>query len=288
MLPARGAPPPGPLVFPPSLALGSPTFWVPLVAGLPELATRPLFLAFGGTSPKPPGRGLRPLHPRLPTLVGLGFANVLGPTRGGVAGGGCSPPFKVSWGDTPHAPPPWGLRPSGPPFSHPRGLMVRQRFGSHSWRGCRGGCSPPFKVSWGDTPHSPLPGGSAPWTPICPPSLALGSPEFRVPLVGGLTSPPKFSPFPRREGGQGVRSERHTPTPPEPPLPTLVGLGFASVLGPTRGGVAGGGCSPPFKVSWGDTPHAPRHGGFAPWTPIAHPRGLRVRRRLGSHSRAGC
>ena len=28
----------------------------------------------------------------------------------------------------------------------------------------------------------------------------------------------KFSPFPRREGGQGVRSERHTP---HAPLPTL-------------------------------------------------------------------
>jgi len=52
-----------------------------------------------------------------------------------------------------------------------------------------------------------------------------------------------------------------------PLLPTLVGFGFASVLGPTRGGVAGDDHSPPFKFRGGDTPPAPRHGGFAPWTP---------------------
>jgi len=56
-----------------------------------------------------------------------------------------------------------------------------------------------------------------------------------------------------------------------PVLPTLVGLGFAKVLSPTRGGVAKVGYSPPFLVLWGDTPHNPLPGGFAPWTPVCPP-----------------
>ena len=43
----------------------------------------------------PPAMGLRPLDPRFPTLVGLGFVSVLGPTRGGVAREDCSPPLLV-------------------------------------------------------------------------------------------------------------------------------------------------------------------------------------------------
>jgi len=62
----------------------------------------------------PPGRGLRPLHPQFPTPVGLGFANVLGPIRGGVTGVGYSSPFKVLWGNTPHNPPPGGFAPWTP------------------------------------------------------------------------------------------------------------------------------------------------------------------------------
>jgi len=59
--------------------------------------------------------------------------------------------------------------------------------------------------------------------------------------------------------------------PPPPPLPTPVGLGFAGALGPTRGQVAKVGNSPPFKVLWGDTPHAPRHGGLRPPGPPVSP-----------------
>jgi hypothetical protein len=164
-----------PRFCPPPWAEGLPAFWAPLVAGLQGWATRPLFLAFGGTSPKPPGRGLRPLHPRfnqgrrrptffkeadfsrrergtppttprhggfapwtprLPTPVGLGFASVLGPTRGGVANGGNSPPLLNLWGDTPQTPRQGACAPWTPVFAHPRGLRVRQRFGPHSWRGC--------------------------------------------------------------------------------------------------------------------------------------------------------
>ena len=78
--------------------------------------------SFWGHIPQTPlPGGLRPLDPRFPTLAGLGFASVLGPTRGGVANGGYSLPLLNLWGDTPHDPPPWGLRPPGPPsFPPPR------------------------------------------------------------------------------------------------------------------------------------------------------------------------
>jgi hypothetical protein len=164
----------GPPIFPPSLTKGSPTFWVPLVAWLQELATRPLFLVLGGTSPMPPGRGLRPLHPPLPTPAGLGFAGVLGPTRGGIANVGSSPPLLNLWGDTPHDPPPWGLRPPGPPvLPTPVGSGSASVLGpTRGWL-VNGGNSPPFKVSWGDTPHSPPPGGlRPPGPPVFPPSWA--------------------------------------------------------------------------------------------------------------------
>jgi len=82
----------------------------------------------------PPGMGLRPLHPRFPTLVGFGLARVLGPTRGGIANVGYSPLLLVLWGDTP-TPPAMGASPPEPPFAHPRELGVCQRVGSHSWRG---------------------------------------------------------------------------------------------------------------------------------------------------------
>jgi hypothetical protein len=82
--------------------------------GVAEVGNSPPLFVFGGTSPKPPGRGLRPLHPRFPTLVGLGFANALGPTLGGVAEVKGFPPFKVSWVDTPHSPSGGGFAPSTP------------------------------------------------------------------------------------------------------------------------------------------------------------------------------
>jgi hypothetical protein len=116
-------------------------------------ATRSLFL-FWGHIPQTPCQGASPLDPRLPTPVGLGFASVLGPTRGGVAnvgdsfpllmflgahppcplGGGCAPstPGLIKVGEgrplskrltlvgvdghTPHNPPPWGYGPLDPPL----------------------------------------------------------------------------------------------------------------------------------------------------------------------------
>jgi len=50
---------------------------------------------------------------------------------------------------------------------------------------------------------------------------------------------------------------------------------------PLVAGLQGWATRPLFKVSWGDTPLSPRHGGFAPLPPLSHPRGLRVCRRFG-------
>ena len=50
-------------------------------------------------------------------------------------------------------------------------------------------------------------------------------------------------------------------------LPALAGLGFAGVLGPTRGGVAGVGYSPPIFSFVGAHPPCPLGGGCAPSTP---------------------
>jgi hypothetical protein len=46
-----------------------------------------------------------------------------------------------------------------------------------------------------------------------------------------------------------------------------VGLGFASVLGPTRGGVAKVGNSSPFEVFGGTSPKTPCQGACAPLDP---------------------
>ena len=111
-----------------------------------------------------------PLDPPLPTPVGLGFANVLGPTRCLVAKVGSSPPLFGFVGGHPPRPPAMGASPPGPPFAHPRGLRVRQSFGSHSWRVCQGGqLAPSFWFCGGDTPHAPRQGASPPGPPFAHP-----------------------------------------------------------------------------------------------------------------------
>ena len=99
-----GPRPPGPPLCPPSWGLGSPTVWAPLVAGLRGLATRPSLVLWGHIPHAPCHGGLAPLDPHLPTPVGRGFAGVLGPTRGGVANVGDSPPLFLFWGHIPQTP----------------------------------------------------------------------------------------------------------------------------------------------------------------------------------------
>ena len=109
-----GLRPLGPPICPPPLAEGLLAYWAPLVAGLLRWATRPLFWFCGGTSPKPPAMGALPPWAPLSHPVGRGFANVLGPTHGGVANGGDSSPLLVLWGDTSHTPCHGGFAPLNP------------------------------------------------------------------------------------------------------------------------------------------------------------------------------
>ena len=89
-------------------------------------ATRPLFWFRGGTPPTTPRHGgfAPPWTPVLPTPVGLGFARVLGPTRGGVTEVGYSSPIFSFWGRIPQTP--WeGAQPPPPPVHGVRvGVMV--------------------------------------------------------------------------------------------------------------------------------------------------------------------
>jgi len=80
----------------------------------------------------------------------------------------------------------------------------------------------------------------------------------------------KFSPFLKLGNGLALSQGDCGMYPFHPRLPTLVGRGFAGVLGPTRGGVAGVGNSPPLLVFGGTSPN-PLPGGCAPWTPVCPP-----------------
>jgi len=113
-------------------------------------------------------------------------------------------------------------------FPHPRWLCVCQRFGSHSWRGSKVGGSPPIFSFWGHIPQTPWEGAAPPPPPV----------QCRV-FSKRLTSAGVKGDTPRapRHGGSA---------PPGPPVfPPSWAFGLASVLGPTRGMVAGGGYSPP-------------------------------------------
>ena len=217
-------------LYPPSCAVGLPEFWVPLLAGVQELATRPLFEILGAHPPNP-------------------------------LGGGCAP---------------------STPFARPRGLRVFQRFGSHPWRGCRGGCSPLLRFRGGTPPTAPRQGGFAPLDPpfARPRRLRVrqcfGSHFWRVCKSWQLAPYLKF-------WGHIPQTPWEGAAPPPPPLPALVGLWFSSVLGPTRGGVAGVAARPLLRFRGGTPPTAPCQGAKPPGPPFARPRGLRVCRRFGPH-----
>ena len=83
-------------VLPTPVGLGFARVLGPTHGGVANVGYSPLILVLWGDTPNnPPPWGFAPWTPVLPTLVGLGFARVLGPTRGGVAKVGNSPLFKV-------------------------------------------------------------------------------------------------------------------------------------------------------------------------------------------------
>jgi len=105
----------------------------------------------------------------------------------------------------------------------------------------------------------------------------------------GRTSP-NFPPSLAGKGARGLGRKGHIPQGPlDPRLPTPVGLGFARVLGPTRGGVAKVDNPPPLLNFWGHIPQSPPPGDFAPWTPVLPtPVGLGFARVLGPTRGWGC
>ena len=175
----------------------------------------PSFGFVGGNPPTPPPWGLRPPGPPvLPTLFGLGFAKVLGPTRGGVANVGNSPSFKVLGGTSPR-PPGMGLRPLHPRIKVGEGRPFSKRLTS---------------VGVNGTPPRPRRGACAPWTPVCPPSLAEGSPGFWGVNLSPARTPPNFPPSLAGKGARGLGRKGTSTTPPvrglcplDPCLPALVG-----------------------------------------------------------------
>jgi DNA-binding transcriptional regulator YdaS (Cro superfamily) len=228
-----------------------------------------------------PARGLRPLDPSLPTPVGLGFASVLGPTRGRVSRLGCSPPLLNLWGDTPHTPRHGGFAPLAPLLPALVGLGFASVLGPTRGRVSRLGYSPPLLNLWGDTPHAPRHGGFAPLDPLLPALVGLGFASVLGPTRGRVSrlgySPPLLNLW-----GDTPHTPRHGGFAPlDPLLPALVGLGFANVLGPTRSGVAGVAARPLLRFRGGTSPMPPP-GGFAPWTPrLPTPVGLGFARVLG-------
>ena len=160
-----------------------------------------------------------------------------------------------------------GLVPLGPPFlPTPVGFGFAGVLGPTRGQVANVGNLLPLLRFSGAHPPDPLPGGLCPLDPrFCPPPWAEGLPAFWAPLVAEFTgvgySPPLWV---------SCGDTPHDPL--DPPLPTLVGFGFAGVLGPTRGWVANGGNSPPLLNLWGDTPHSPPPwGAAAPWTPLCPP-----------------
>ena len=92
--------------------------------------------------------------------------------------------------------------------------------------GLQGLVTRPFLSFCGGTPPTaPRHGGFAPLDPPLPTLVGFGFAS----VFGGVNpsasreNPAKFSPFPRREGGQGVRSEKHT-----------LARGFRSLVSCTR------------------------------------------------------
>jgi hypothetical protein len=132
---------------------------------------------------------------------------------------------------TPHA---RGRSPPGPPLPTPvaEGLpafWVPLVAGSLMW------ATRPLFFILGAHPPNPLGGGLRPLHPLSHPRW------LRVCRRFGSHSWGEHRPrqnFPPSLAGKGVRGLGRKGTPPDPHLPTLVGLGFASAPGLTRGGLS--------------------------------------------------
>ena len=173
---------------------------------------------------------MRPLHPLWPTIVGLGFARVLGPTRSGFANEGNSPPILMFLGAHPPDPLGRGLRPLHPLLPTLVGLGFARVLGPTRCGFANVGNSPPILMFLGAHPPDPLGGGLRPLHPLLPTLVGLGFASVLGPTRSGVANVGNSPPFKVSRGDP--------PRPLDPSLPTLVGLGFAGVLAPTRGEIA--------------------------------------------------
>jgi hypothetical protein len=147
---------------------------------------------------------------------------------------------------------------------------------------------PSFGFVGGHPPQPPAMGASPPWTPICPPPWAEGSPAFWVPLVAGLLMW-ATRPFFWFCGGTPPTTPRQGACAPWTPIcPPPWAEGSPAFWVPLVAGLHERATRPFFWFCGGTPPTAPCHGGFAPLDPpFAHPRGLRVRRRFAPSEAEG-
>jgi len=130
--PAMGAPPPGPPSLPTPVGWGLAGVLGPPRGGFVNVGNSPPFKVLGGTSPRPPARGLRPLDPQFcpPPLAG-GWPAFWVPLVAGLLMWATRPLLRFL-GAHPPSPLPGVFAPWTPQFAHPRWLGVCQRFGSLS------------------------------------------------------------------------------------------------------------------------------------------------------------
>jgi hypothetical protein len=152
--PAMGAPPPGPPSLPTPVGWGLAGVLGPPRGGFVNVGNSPPFEVLGGTSPRPPARGLRPLDPQFcpPPLAG-GWPAFWVPLVAGLLMWATRPLLRFL-GAHPPSPLPGVFAPWTPQFAHPRWLGVCQRFGVLT------------------SPPAPLRGGEGRTRPNFPPSLA--------------------------------------------------------------------------------------------------------------------
>jgi len=100
---------------------------------------------------------------------------------------GNSPPLLVLWGDTPHAPLPWGLCPPAPPILPALvGLGFARVLGPTHGGVANAGYSPPLLNLGGTPPNPPAMGAPPPWTPVLPTLVGLGLASVLGPTQSGF------------------------------------------------------------------------------------------------------
>jgi hypothetical protein len=161
-----------------------------------------LYWFCGGTSPKPPAMGAWPPGPPFgPPPLALGSPASWAPPVAGLLMRATRPLFFIL-GAHPPTPLGWGCAPSTPALIKVgEGRLFSKRLTLVGVKGT--------------SPTTPCHGAPPPWTPVLPTPVGLGFASVLGLISHRPLSEAEISPFPRREGGQGFRSEKTV----LPPLP---------------------------------------------------------------------